>query len=382
LRISFLLLIVHALLFTQVASAASAEIKLKGALLKAIKTHDTATVKALAGGDYESIDNDYVLQEKIYEYLEEERVREKEAKAKALAAEKAAKDKAKAEAIAQDNAVKAAVAASIAAEEAAKNRKKQDTILAEKNSKKKKAAAKKKAEQDTIAKRKAEKQAVAAVLAAKKAADNKKRHDATAAKEKARLNALAKEEASTKAARDDAAVKMAAAKKKEKDAAAKKARQKKAAAKKRKDAAAKKKAAAKKATPKKKKTAVVKPKAAAAVVAVPVVAASKAPATQLSVTAKELVGLWKQISSEKVITLSVKADTSFMLEQVEDDGTLTIMGNWKHEENIFMLSIKKVQRNVHTRDTNIHRIYKVDRLSKHRLVLRDKRNRIAYDLKR
>jgi len=71
-----------------------------------------------------------------------------------------------------------------------------------------------------------------------------------------------------------------------------------------------------------------------------------------------------------------------MLEQVEDDGTLTISGTWKSEENIFMLSIKKVQRNVHSRETNIHRIYKVERLSKHRLVLRDKRNRIAYDLKR
>jgi len=354
LRISFLLLLIHALLFTQVVSAASAETKLKGALLKAMKTHDTATVKALAGGDHESIDNDYVLQERIYEYLEEERVREQQAKEQALAAEKAAEDKAKA---------------------------------------------------DVITKQNAEVAAAAALITAKKAAEDKKRQDAIAAKQKVKADALAKEEASLKAAEAAAAAKIAAAKKKEKDAlAAKKAkeakaRQAKAAEKKRKDAAAaKKKAAApkqakaKKVTPKKKaapkkKTVVkatpkVKAVPKAAVVAAPVAAAATAPAVQLSVTAKELVGTWKQISSEKVITLLVNADTSFMLEQVEDDGTLTIMGNWKHEEKIFMLSIKKVQRNVHTRETNIHRIYKVDRLSKHRLVLRDKRNRIAYDLKR
>ncbi len=88
------------------------------------------------------------------------------------------------------------------------------------------------------------------------------------------------------------------------------------------------------------------------------------------------------MSSEKVITLVIDENTDFSLEQIEDDGTLVISGTWKSEENIFMLSIKKVQRNVHSRETDIHRIYKVERLSKHRLVLRDKRKRIAYDLKR
>ena len=87
-------------------------------------------------------------------------------------------------------------------------------------------------------------------------------------------------------------------------------------------------------------------------------------------------------SSEKVITLSIEENRNFALEQIEDDGTLKISGTWKSEENIFMMSIKKVQRNVHSRDTDIHRIYKIDRLSNHRFVLLDKRNRIAYDLKR
>lgn len=336
----------NALIFTQISSAASDETKLKGALLKAMKTHDTATVKALAEGGHESIDRDDVLQERIYEYLDAERQREIDAK-----------EKAKADAIAKEKA-------------------KTDAVAAQK-------AAKEKAKADAVAKQNAEIKAAAAAVAAKKAAKDKKKKDALAAKNKAKADAIAKQNAEKKAA--------AAAKKAKED----KARQAKAAEKKRKDAAAaKKKAAAqkqakaKKVAPKKKaapKKSVTAPKVKAApkaVIAAPVVAVPvAAAAAPLTVSDKKLIGTWKQISSDKVITLVIEEDTNFTLEQVEDDGTLTISGTWKSEENIFMMSIKKVQRNVHSRDTDIHRIYKVERLSKHRLVLRDKRNRIAYDLK-
>ena len=339
----------NALIFTQISSAASDDTKLKGALLKAMKTHDTATVKALAEGGHESIDRDDVLQERIYEYLDAERQREIDAK-----------DKAKADAIAKEKA-------------------KTDEVAAQK-------AAKEKAKTAAVAKQNAEIKAAAAAVAAKKAAKDKKKKDALAAKNKAKADAIAKQNAEKKAAA--AAV---AAKKAKED----KARQAKAAEKKRKDAAAaKKKAAAqkqakaKKVAPKKKaapKKSVTAPKVKAApkaVIAAPVVAAPiAAAAAPLTVSDKKLIGTWKQISSDKVITLVIEEDTNFTLEQVEDDGTLTISGTWKSEENIFMMSIKKVQRNVHSRDTDIHRIYKVERLSKHRLVLRDKRNRIAYDLK-
>jgi hypothetical protein len=92
--------------------------------------------------------------------------------------------------------------------------------------------------------------------------------------------------------------------------------------------------------------------------------------------------MWKQVGSDKVSTLSVDKDGKFTLEEVEDDGTLTLKGTWRSDKNIFMLSIKKVQRNIHSRETNIHRIYKVEELSDYRLVLSDQRDRIAYDLKR
>ncbi len=362
-RISFLILLVNALLFTQIASAAKEDVKLKSALLKAMKTHDTKMVRALADGGYESIDRDDVLQEKIFEYLDAEREREIQAKEKvkadalakekaktdAIAAKKKAKEKAKADAIAKQKAKKSAAAAAVAAKKAAEDKKKKDALAA-KNKAKAKAAAKKKAEQ----------KAAAAAVAAKKAAEKKKK-DALVAKK----------------AKEDKARKAKTAEKKRQDAAAAK---KKAAAEKQakaKKAAPKKQAAPKKAAPKVEAA----PKAviAAPVVTAPVAAAAAAP---LTVSNKEFLGTWKQISSEKVITLTIEEDTSFTLEQIEDDGTLTISGTWKSEENIFMMTIKRVQRNVHTRETNIHRIYKVERLSKHRLVLRDKRNRIAYDLKR
>ena len=328
LRISFLILLMNALVFTQVSSAASADTKLKSALLKAMKTHDTATVKALAEGGHESIDRDDVLQERIYEYLDAERQREIQAK-----------ERAKADAIAKKQAKEKATTDAAAA----------------------KAAAEKKIKTDAVAKQNAEIKAAAAAVAAKKAAENKKKKDALAAKK----------------AKENKARQAKAAEKKRKDAAAKKkaAAQKQAKAKK---VAPKKKAAPKKSVPAPKVKVAPKAAVVAPVVAAPVAAA----AVPLTVSDTKLIGTWKQVSSEKVITLTIEEDTSFTLMQIEDDGTLTISGTWKSEENIFMMSIKKVQRNVHSRETSIHRIYKVERLSKHRFVLRDKRNRIAYDLKR
>ncbi len=355
-RISFLILLMNALIFTQVSSAASESTKLKGALLKAMKTHDTATVKALADGGHESIDRDDVLQERIYEYLDAERQREIKAK-----------EKAKAAALAKQQAKEKASSDAVAAKKAAKD----------------------KVKADAVAKQNAEIKAAAAAVAAKKAAKNKKKKDALAAKNRAKADAIAKQNAEKKAAAAAVAAKKAKEDKARRAKAAEKKRKNAAAAKKK--AAAQKQAKAKKTTPKKKaapKTTVTAPKVKAApkaVIAAPVVAAPIAAAVAaepLTVSDKKLVGTWKQISSEKVITLVIEEDTNFSLEQVEDDGTLTITGTWKSEENIFMLSIKKVQRNVHSRETDIHRIYKVERLSKHRLVLRDKRNRIAYDLKR
>ncbi|MGB5966322.1 MAG: hypothetical protein WBG65_12455 [Sulfurimonadaceae bacterium] len=369
-RISFLILLLNALIFTQLASAASDDTKLKGALLKAMKTHDTATVEALANGGYESIDRDDVLQEKIYEYLDAEREREVQAKTDAVTAKKAAEDKKKKDAL------------------AAKNRAKADAVAKKQASVKAAAVA-------------------AAAVAAKKAADEKKKKDAIAAKkaadDKVKADAIAKQNAEKKAVAASAAAVAAkkAAEEKKKKAAEEQAKAKKTASKKK----VAPETVAKKATPAAPKVKVA-PKAVvapvAAVIAAPVVApdadedidaeeadtdadAEVEPvvaAAPLSVSDKELIGIWKQLSSEKVITLVIEENTNFSLEQVEDDGTLTIMGTWKSEEDIFMLSIKKVQRNVHTRETDIHRIYKVERLSKHRLVLRDKRDRIAYDLKR
>jgi len=374
LRISFLILLLNALLFTQVVSAVDQEAKVRGALLKAIKTHDTEMVNAIASGGYESIDRDDVLQEKIYEYLDAERQRKIEAEKRA-AAEAAAKKEA------QEKARLDAIAAKKAAQEKAK----QDAIAAEK---------KKKA--DALAKQNASAAAAAAVVA-KKAADAKKKKEAAAAKKRADAKRKADQKAAAEKKKRDAAAQKkrreaaAAKKKKEQATAAKKAQ---AAKQKRKEAAAKKNAApkksVKKSTPPVKKTVPKKaaPKKVAAPKVVPKaavvvpVAATTAEAAPVAVSNKKLIGTWKQVSSEKVITLKIEANTDFTLEQVEDDGTLTISGTWKSEENILMLSIKRVQRNVHTRDTDIHRIYKVERLSKHRLVLKDKRNRIAYDLKR
>ena len=339
-RISFLLLLLNALFFAQTTFAVDDDVRLKGDLLKAMKTHDTAAVRAIADGGHESIDRDDVLQEKIYIYLEgeEERIR-------------LAKEKAKADAIAAQEKAKA--------DELAKKQTQADAAAAQK-------AARDKADADALAKKQAQ--------------------------EKARADALAKQKASEEKAQADAlAAKKAAEEKKRKEAlAAKKERERKAAAEKKRkeEAAAAKKTVVQQSVPSAPKVkAVPKAVVAAPVVAAPVAAAAAPSAAEkeeevLTFSDKKLIGTWKQMTGEKLITFAVNEDASFNLEEVEDDGTLTLLGTWKSDKNIFMLSIKKVQRNVHSRKTDIHRIYKIERLSNHRLVLRDQRNRIAYDLKR
>jgi len=354
------------LFFTQLASASTnEEQKIMGALLKALKTHDTKTVKAIAEGGYESIDRDDVLQEKIFNYFEAE----EKAKADALAA----KEKAKADALAAEEKAKA------------------DALAAEEKAKADALAAEKKAKADALAKKKADEKAAAAALAAKKAAEDKKRKEALAAK-KAEEQKVAEEKR-----------RQAAIEKKRKAAAERKRQQ---------VAAAEKKAAAKQAskTPEPVQQAVADktapepaaptvaaatapaaaaPKAevavaAAAVVAAPVVAkaAPKAAEPSVSVSNEQLIGTWKQVSDDKVITLVVGGDSLFNLEEAEDEGSLILSGTWKSDQNIFMLTIKKVQRNVHSRETDIHRAYTVKTLSPTRFVLLDKRDRVAYDLQR
>ncbi|WP_345977404.1 hypothetical protein [Sulfurimonas sp. HSL3-7] len=328
------------------------DVKLKSALLKAIKNHDTAAVKAIADGGHESIDRDDVLQEKIYIYLEAEDERIRLAKEKAKADVIAAQKKAKADAAAAQKAAEEKAKSDTLAKQRAQQKAKADAVAAQK-------AAEEKAKADALAKQKA---------AEKKAAEKKARADALAAKK------AAEEEKRKKA--------LAAQKEKERKAAAEQKRKQAAAEKK---AAAQKTAAAKPAPKPSVKTApkVVVP----TVVAAPAAAAAAPSAEKMTeepaiISDKKLIGTWKQLNSTKVTTFAINQDASFNLEEVEDDGTLTLLGTWKSNKNIFMLSIKKVQRNAHSRKTDIHRIYKIEILSNHRLVLRDQRNRIAYDLKR
>ncbi len=341
-RISFLLLLLNALFFTQTTFAVD-DVRLKGDLLKAMKTHDTAAVRAIADGGHESIDRDDVLQEKIYIYLEEEEERIRLAKEKAKADAIAAQEKAKADELAKKQATEQTQADAAAAEKAARDKADADALA--------KKQAQEKARADALAKQKAsEEKALADALAAKKAAEEKKRKEALAAK-----------------------------KERERKAAAEKKRKE--------EAAAAKKTVVPQSVPSAPKVKTV-PKAvvAAPVVAAPAAAAAAPSAAEkeevLTFSDKKLIGTWKQVTGEKLITFAVNEDESFNLEEVEDDGTLTLLGTWKSDKNIFMLSIKKVQRNVHSRNTDIHRIYKIERLSSHRLVLRDQRNRIAYDLQR
>lgn len=337
-RIPFLLLLANALLVTQIASAAaSEETKLRGALLKAMKTHDTVMVKAVANSGHSSIDNDEILQQKIAEYLTHEKEYEEAArerakkaalarkKAKKEAAERAAAKKAQ---IVQQPASHTDKAAQTAAEAAKKEE-------ARKNSAKQ--------EQQRLTREKEQQQArIDAKAKAKKEAAAKEAKRVAA--QKAKEEKLAQKEAVRLATQEEKKAK----KRHEQELAAKKERERKA------KAAEKKRIAAKKAHPSK----------------------------PLTVSSKKLLGTWKEVNSDKVITLKIDKDGSFTLEQVEDDGTLNLMGTWKSEENIFMMGIKQVQRNVHTRETDIHRVYKVVELTKHSLVLNDKRNRLAYALKR
>jgi len=331
LRFPFLLLLANALLVTQVVSAATSDdTKLRGALLKAMKSHDTVMVKAVASSGHQSIDNDEVLQEKISEYLSHEKEYEKQARERAKAyalAKKKAQKKAKAEKAARIAAQKKATPVDTAEKDAQKAA----TIAAD--NKQKDAVAARNAEQKrTLAAQKAEAEKTSKRLAAKKAKEEQ----------------LAKEEAVLLATQE------------EKRAKLQKEKKQKVAQKEKERLAIEAKKAEKKRLAKQK----------------------AAHAKPLTVSAKKLVGRWKEIDSDKVVTLKIDKDTNFTLEQVEDDGTLTIMGTWKSDEDIFMLSIKRIQRNVHTRETNIRRVYKVVELTKHSLVLEDKRKRIAYDLKR
>ena len=146
-RISFLFLLLNALFFTQILTAAD-DAQLKSALLKAIDAHDTAKVQALADGGYESIDRDDALQEKIYLYFEAEKERALHAKEQAkidAVAKKAADEKMKADAAAKeiaDEKAKAAAAAKKKAQETANA----EAAAAKKAAVKKAAAAKKAAD--------------------------------------------------------------------------------------------------------------------------------------------------------------------------------------------------------------------------------------------
>jgi len=390
-----LLLLFNALLLTQVASAVSDDAKLKSTLLKAMKKHDTQKVEEIAGAGFESIDRDDELQMRIYDYLEAERIAKEKAKADALAAQEAAKKQQELDAVATQKAAKEAESQKAIAARQKADQAKKDTA-AKKAAQDKKIAQQKQAQKAKEAKARKAKQdkelAAAAALAAKqKATAQKKREAATkkmaqdkkSAQQKQAKKAQAAKARKAKQQKDAAAAaalasKRKAADKKRREAAAKKAKQDKIAAQKK--AAAKQKAAAKKKAATPKRTAVkTTPKAAVpvAVTTVTVVAP-----LALSDIDKKLVGEWKEVLPEKVSTLTINDNGSFLLEEVEEDGTLTLKGLWKNDKNILMLTIKKVQRNVHTRETNIHRVYKIELLEKNSLRILDKRRRVTYNLSR
>ena len=371
-----LLLLFNALLLTQVASAVSDDAKLKSTLLKAMKKHDTQKVEEIAGAGFESIDRDDELQMRIYDYLEAERIAKEKAKADALAAKEAE----------SKNAIVARQKAEQAKKDAAAKKAAQDKKIAQQKQaqKAKEAKARKVTQNKEIA-------AAAALAAQQKVTAQKKREAATKKMAQDKKSAQKKQAKKTKAAKarkakqqKDAvaaaalASKRKAADKKRREAAAKKAKQEKLIAQKK--AAQKRKAAAKKKAATPKRTAVrTTPKAA-----IPVVAATAvvvAPVV-LSDIDKQLVGEWKEILPEKVSTLTINDNGSFLLEEVEEDGTLTLKGLWKNDKNILMLTIKKVQRNVHTRETNIHRVYKIELLQDNSLRILDKRRRVTYNLSR
>ena len=371
-RISFQILLANALLVSQLASASSNnDAQLRSALTRAMKTHDSVMVQAVANSGHESIDNDTALQEQIKSYFANEAAYQEKSKQRAKATAQANK---RAQAKRRAQAKEAAKAKETAKAEEAVEAKKV-TKVKETTPKKKVVEAKppsapvveqislerdddtaqkeaeaQKAEQARQKQQKATQAKLAQEAEAKKvAASRKAQQQAKAEKEAAdrkRTKRLAEEEAVRNAALQE---------KNRKIAASKKVRAEKAQ--KAQDA----KLAEKKRLAQEKKVATQKP---------------------ITISTKKLLGTWKEVNSDKVITLKIAKDGQFSLEQVEEDGTLSIAGTWKSEEDIFMMNIKKVQRNMHTRETDIHRVYKVVTLNKKQFVLHDKRKRIAYDLTR
>ena len=337
-RISFQILLANALLVSQLASASSGDdAQLRGALMRAMQTHDTVMVQAVANSGHESIDNDTELQEQIKSYFANEAAYQESRKKRAKAAAQAKKvEKAKTVAPVEDKIV---TESSVPVVEQISLERDDDT-------------AQKEAEAQRAEK---ERQKLQKATEAKLAQEAKSKKDAAklkAQKQAKAEEAAAKKQRSERLAKEEAVRNAALKEKNRKIAAAKKARAKKAH-----DAQI----AKEKRLAKQKEAASQKP---------------------LTVSMKKLLGTWKEVNSNKVITLKIAKDGQFTLEQAEEDGTLFIAGTWKSEENIFMMNIKKVQRNMHTRETDIHRVYKVVTLNKKQLVLHDKRNRIAYDLSR
>ena len=366
LRISFQILLANALLVSQLASASSNnDAQLRSALTRAMKTHDSVMVQAVANSGHESIDNDTALQEQIKSYFANEAAYQEKSKQRAKATAQANK-RAQAKRRAQDR--EAAKAKEIAkakeAVEAKETTPKKKVVEAKPPSAPvveqislerdddtaQKEAEAQKAEQARQKQQKATQAKLAQEAEAKKVAASKK------AQQQAKAEKEAAERKRTKRLAEEEAVRNAALQEKNrKIAASKKARAEKAQ--KAQDA----KLAEKKRLAQEKKVATQKP---------------------ITISTKKLLGTWKEVNSDKVITLKIAKDGQFSLEQVEEDGTLSIAGTWKSEEDIFMMNIKKVQRNMHTRETDIHRVYKVVTLNKKQFVLHDKRKRIAYDLTR
>ena len=354
LRISFQILLANALLVSQLASASSSnDAQLRSALTRAMKTHDTVMVQAVANSGHDSIDNDTKLQEQIKSYFANEEAYQEARKERAKAAQ--VKKRVKAKKAAQKKKV-------VPEKKVTPEKKKLEAVtpistptvehisLERDDDTAQKEAAAQKAEQARQKQQKVTEAKLAQEAKAKKTAASKKaQQQAKAEKEAAerkRTKRLAEEEAVRNAALQEKNRKIAAAKK----ARAEKAKKVEVA-----------KAKEEKRLAQKKKATIQKP---------------------LSISTKKLLGTWKEVNSDKVITLKIAKDGQFTLEQVEEDGTLSIAGTWKSEEDIFMMNIKKVKRNMHTRETDIHRVYKVVTLNKKHFILHDKRKRIAYDLTR
>ena len=346
-RISFQILLANALLVTQLASASSGDdAKLRAALVSAMKTHDSVMVQAVANSGHESIDNDAELQEQIKSYFANEEAYQKAQQQRAKAAAKKRKKEKKRAAAKKAQPKQKVIATETPVVEQISLERDDDTAQKEAEAQRAEAA-RQKQQKETEAKLAQETQSKKDA-AARKAQHEKLLQQAKADKvaaEKQRAKRLAQEEAArVKAAAEKEKARKALALKKEKELKARKA-----------------KIAEDKRIQNKKSAAAKKP---------------------LTVSMKKLIGTWKEVNSDKVVTMKISKDGQFTLEQVEEDGTLSLAGTWKSEEDIFILNIKQVQRNVHTRETDIHRVYKVVTLNKKQLVLHDKRDRVAYNLSR